>query len=73
MGRVASSSRNKKQTRLVCPNCLREVGFRDYASANGFIGDAFAAITNFIECAECGYYGLPVEIRKILKKGKGKK
>lgn len=54
--------------KLVCPGCLREVGFKDYVQQAAFMPDPFASISNFIDCQQCGYYGLPVEITPEKKK-----
>ncbi len=60
--------------RLVCPGCEKEVRLADYYMDAGFVGEAVAAITNFIECTKCGYYGLPIEIKFVgKKKASGKK
>ncbi len=67
----ATGTQNRKP-KLVCPACLKEVEYGDYAQMPGFVGEAFTVTSNFIECRGCGYYGLPITIEPE-KKGGGKR
>ncbi len=53
---------------LVCPQCRKSVDMKDYASASVAGLDVVFALTNFIDCPHCDYYGLPIEV-EYAKKG----
>lgn len=58
---------------LVCPQCRKPVDMKDYAGASLAGINAVFALTNFIECPHCDYYGLPIEIEYAKKGGKSAK